>query len=178
MVQTREGFHHAWWWWRWCRWWCCWWWWWWWWRSPQNSRDSRGSFVPDKPRKNFTTLLILSSSFLWSHHRFYNQWTPLSLKVRKKMSLLFFFLWMHLDFETLSSITAVALKYVLYCWACPKRIDRQGRNSQMILKHIPLSSPISFSKHSLHIWQVSLLKIVKVLAEEKLIRNKIFLSWI
>ena len=115
---------------------------------------------------------LVSSSLLQSMDSHY------SLKVRQKMPLLFFFLWMHFDFETLSSITAVALKYVLYCWACPKRIDRQGRNSQMILKHIPLSSPISFSKHSLHIWQVSLLKIVKVLAEEKLIRNKIFLSWI
>ena len=114
---------------------------------------------------------LVSSSLLQSMD-------SLELESSSKMPLLFFFLWMHLDFETLSSITTVALKYVLYCWACPKRIDRQGRNSQMILKHIPLSSPISFSKHSLHIWQVSLLKIVKVLAEEKLIRNKIFLSWI
>lgn len=54
---------------------------------------------------------------------------------------------------------AVALKYVLYCWVCPKRIDRQRRNSQMIPKHIPLSSPISISGYSLRICQVSLLKI-------------------
>ena len=128
--------------------------------SPQKSSDSRGSFVHGKPGKDFTTNLIVFIIFIplviyddifiiiSLKNAFFSEGVPF-VRTFEVYPL----------FERSSPSATAALKYVLYCWVAPKRIDRQRRNSQMIRKHIPLSPPISISGYSLHICQVSQLKI-------------------
>ena len=130
-------------------------------RVSSEELGFSGIICPRQTRQGFHHKTLLSSSFSspLSFTTIYWAWNFIKKSLFSEVVPFVRTFEVYPLFERSSPSAAAALKYVLYCWVAPKRIDRQRRNSQMIRKHIPLSPPISISGYSLHICQVSQLKI-------------------